>query len=221
MIAIVDYGMGNLRSVEKALQRVGGAVTVTSQAHTILQAEGVILPGVGAFGDAMDNLRQRRLLAPLEQHIASGKPFLGICLGLHLLFEEGQEMGRHRGLGVLAGYVRRFPESDLKVPHIGWNQLHIRRQSPLLEGVGSGSYAYFVHSYYVVPAEASVVVATTDYGIDYASAVEHGNLLGVQFHPEKSQDVGLRILGNFVNIVQGKSHSAPVEDVNHDSTAGD
>lgn len=201
MIAVVDYGMGNLRSVEKAVQRVGGKATVTSEAATLRDAQGVILPGVGAYGDAMGNLRRLGLVDPLLKHISSGRPFLGICLGLHLLFEEGHEMGRHEGLGVLKGYVTRFPDGDLKVPHIGWNQLHIRRQSPLLAGVADGSYAYFVHSYYVVPEDDAVVVATTDYGFHYATAVERASLLGVQFHPEKSQDVGLRILRNFVAIV--------------------
>jgi glutamine amidotransferase len=213
MIAIVDYGMGNLRSVEKAVQRVGGAAVVTSEAQTLQRAQGVILPGVGAYGDAMENLRRRELVEPVLKHIDSGKPFLGICLGLHLLFEEGHEMGRHEGLGVLAGHVVRFPEGDLKVPHIGWNQLHIQRQSSLLAGVADGSYAYFVHSYYVVPADAAAVVATTDYGFHYATAVERGSLMGVQFHPEKSQDVGLRILRNFVAIVDQHSRERTAEAV--------
>jgi len=137
----------------------------------------------------------------LVNHIQSGKPFLGICLGMHLLFEEGQEMGRHAGLGVLPGKVVRFPAGGLKVPHVGWNQLQILRPSPLLAGVADGSYTYFVHSYRVVPKEESVVIATTDYGLPYASVVGQGNLLGVQFHPEKSQEIGLRILANFVTIV--------------------
>jgi len=201
MIAIVDYGMGNLRSVEKAVQRVGGTAAITAEPGMVQEADAVILPGVGAFGDAMQNLRDRHLVDALVSHIHSGKPFLGICLGMHLLFEEGEEMGRHAGLGVLPGKVVRFPPDGLKVPHVGWNQLQIRRPSPLLDGVADGSYTYFVHSYYVLPKEESVIVATTEYGLPYASAVGQGNLLGVQFHPEKSQEIGLRILANFVTLV--------------------
>ena len=201
MIAIVDYGMGNLRSVEKAVQRVGGRAAISAEPDAVQEADAVILPGVGAFGDAMQNLRDRQLVDALVNHIQSGKPFLGICLGMHLLFEEGQEMGRHAGLGVLPGKVVRFPAGGLKVPHVGWNQLQILRPSPLLAGVADGSYTYFVHSYRVVPKEESVVIATTDYGLPYASVVGQGNLLGVQFHPEKSQEIGLRILANFVTIV--------------------
>ena len=201
MIAIVDYGMGNLRSVEKAVQRVGGRAAISAEPDAVQEADAVILPGVGAFGDAMQNLRDRQLVDALVNHIQSGKPFLGICLGMHLLFEEGQEMGRHPGLGVLPGKVVRFPAGGLKVPHVGWNQLQILRPSPLLAGVADGSYTYFVHSYHVVPEEESVVIATTDYGLPYASVVGQGNLLGVQFHPEKSQEIGLRILANFVALV--------------------
>ncbi|MBC8446824.1 MAG: imidazole glycerol phosphate synthase subunit HisH [Chloroflexi bacterium] len=217
MIAIVDYGMGNLRSVEKAVERVGGQAVITAEPEMLQAAQGMILPGVGAFGDAMQNLRARRLVKPLLRQITAGKPFLGICLGMQLLFEESEEMGHHQGLGLLRGQVVRLPSAPLRpcspaplppcspaplrVPHTGWNQLHIRQESPLLTGVTDGSYAYFVHSYYVAPADEAIVLATTDYGRDYASVVARGNLFGVQFHPEKSQEVGLRMLRNFVAMV--------------------
>jgi glutamine amidotransferase len=214
MIAIVDYGMGNLRNVQKAVERAGGEAVITSEAETLSAAWGVILPGVGAFGDAMQNLRERRLIEPLRREYAAGKPLLGICLGMQLLFEESEETGLHQGLGLLPGRVVRFPSRvpagadsspdrphvPLRVPHIGWNQLHIRRSSPLLAGVPDGSYVYFAHSYYVLPADDAIVLATTDYGLDFASVVGRGNLFGVQFHPEKSQEVGLQILRNFVQM---------------------
>ncbi len=211
MIAIVDYGMGNLRSVEKAVEYVGGVATITSQVAMLETAQGVILPGVGAFGNAMANLRARQLIEPRVDQISSGKPFLGICLGMHLLFEEGEEMGHHEGLGVLAGRVVRFRDGGLKVPHIGWNELHVQQQSPILAGVADGSYAYFVHSYYVIPRDAAIVVATTQYGMEYASVVGEGSLFGAQFHPEKSQEVGLRIMRNFVGIVDQNSGSVSTQ----------
>jgi glutamine amidotransferase len=200
MIAIVDYGVGNLRSVQRAFEYVGTEVTVTAHRGTIESALAVVLPGVGAFGKAMSNLERAGLTDVIRQVIAQGRPFLGICLGLQLLFEESEEMGQHRGLGVFGGQVKRF-EVGLKVPQIGWNQIHIQRASPLLEGVADGSYAYFVHSYYVAPADPEIVLATTDYEIDYASIVGQGNVFGIQFHPEKSQAVGLRILRNFASLV--------------------
>ncbi|MFQ6059212.1 MAG: imidazole glycerol phosphate synthase subunit HisH [Anaerolineae bacterium] len=204
MIAIVDYGMGNLRSVQKALEHVGAEAVVTSDVAVIARAPAIVLPGVGAFGDAMINLRRLGLIEAIREAIAARVPFLGICLGLQVLFEESQEMGRHEGLGVFGGQVVRFPEQVGKVPHIGWNQIHIRRQSPLLAGVEDGDFAYFVHSYYVVPADPEIVLATTDYGLDFASVVERDNVFGIQFHPEKSQDVGLRMLRNFVEMVGGQ-----------------
>jgi glutamine amidotransferase len=200
MIAIIDYGMGNLRSVQRAFEHVGAGVTVTAHRGTIESASAVVLPGVGAFGKAMSNLERAGLTDVIRQVIAQGRPFLGICLGLQLLFEESEEMGQHKGLGVFGGKVKRF-EVDLKVPQIGWNQIHIQRTSPLLEGVADGSYAYFVHSYYVAPAAPEIVLATTDYEIDYASIVGQDNVFGIQFHPEKSQAVGLRILRNFMELV--------------------
>ena len=200
MIAIIDYGMGNLRSVERAFEYVGAEAIVTAHRETIEAASAVVLPGVGAFGKAMSNLERAGLTDVIRQVIAQGRPFLGICLGLQLLFEESDEMGQHRGLGVFGGQVKRF-EIDLKVPQIGWNQIHIQRASPLLEGVADDSYAYFVHSHYVAPADPEIVLATTDYGIDYASIIGQGNVFGIQFHPEKSQAVGLRILRNFTALV--------------------
>jgi glutamine amidotransferase len=213
MICIVDYGMGNLRSVQKAFDRVGATAVVSPNARDIERAEALVLPGVGAFGDAMRNLRANGLVQPLLAVVDAGKPVLGICLGMQLLFEESEELGIHRGLGLLPGRVRRFPfgsraASTLgpsrpmsKVPHIGWNQIRIRRAHPLLEGVPDGSFAYFVHSYYVEPGHPSPVVAETDYGLDFASVVGRGNRMGIQFHPEKSQAVGLRILANFARAI--------------------
>jgi glutamine amidotransferase len=204
MIAIIDYGMGNLRSVQRAFEYMGAEVTVTAHRETIESASAVVLPGVGAFGKAMSNLERAGLTDVIRQVIAQGCPFLGICLGLQLLFEDSDEMGRHKGLGVFGGKVKRF-EVDLKVPQIGWNQIHIQRTSPLLEGVADGSYAYFVHSYYVAPTDPEIVLATTDYEIDYVSIIGQDNVFGIQFHPEKSQAVGLRILRNFTALVDDYS----------------
>ena len=200
MIAIVDYGMGNLRSVQRAFEYVGTEVIVTAHREAIEAASAVVLPGVGAFGKAMSNLEQAGLVDVIRQVIAQGRPFLGICLGLQLLFEDSDEMGRHKGLGVFGGQVKRF-EIGLKVPQIGWNQIHIQQASPLLKGVADDSYAYFVHSYYVAPANPEIVLTTTDYEIDYASIIGQDNVFGIQFHPEKSQAVGLRILRNFTALV--------------------
>jgi glutamine amidotransferase len=203
MIAIVDYGVGNLRSVQRAFEYVGAEVIVTAHRETIESASAVVLPGVGAFGKAMSNLERAGLTDVIRQVIAQRHPFLGICLGLQLLFEESEEMGQHRGLGVFGGQVKRF-EIGLKVPQIGWNQIHIQQASPLLEGVADGSYAYFVHSYYVAPADPEIVLAITDYEMDYASIVGQDNVFGIQFHPEKSRAVGLRILRNFTELVESK-----------------
>ena len=204
MIAVVDYGMGNLRSVEKALARTGTQVLVTSDPAKIVAADGVVLPGVGAFGACMANLESRGLVATMRDAVASGRPFLGICLGLQLLFEESEEFGPIRGLGVLPGKVVRFdgPRLDgLKIPQMGWNQLQLRRTAAELEGIGEAPYVYFVHSYYVVPADPAIVVASTTYGVDFAAAISWKNVFACQFHPEKSQAVGLRILENFVRRV--------------------
>lgn len=202
MIAIVDYGMGNLRSVQRAFEYVGAETIVTDHRATIESASAVVLPGVGAFGKAMSNLKRAGLADVIRQVIARGRPFLGICLGLQLLFKESEEIGQHRGLSVFDGMVKRFNVS-LKVPQIGWNQIHVQQASPLLEDVADGSYAYFVHSYYVVPADPEIVLATTDYGINYPSVMGQDNVFGLQFHPEKSQTVGLRILRNFTALVEG------------------
>jgi len=209
MICIIDYGMGNLRSVQKALERVGAQAIVSESPTDIEHSESLVLPGVGAFGDAMRNLHATGLIQPLLDSIEGGKPLLGICLGMQLLFQESEELGIHTGLGVLSGRVRSFPFADparngrdlckprLKVPHIGWNQIHIQRFHPLLGNVADGSFAYFVHSYYVEPTDRSLVLADTDYGVDFASVVGRDNVMGIQFHPEKSQRVGLQILTNF------------------------
>lgn len=188
--------MGNLRSVEKALEKVGAAVTVSRDPDQIREAEKLVLPGVGAFGDAMENLRKRGLIEIIREEVAAGKPFLGICLGLDLIFEESEEHGLHEGLGLLPGRVELLP-TDLKIPHIGWNRVTIARESRLLEGVPDGSFFYFVHSYVVVPGESSDILCTTDYGCRFVSAVERGNIAAFQFHPEKSSQLGLTILKNF------------------------
>ena len=200
MIAIVDYGMGNLRSVQKAFEHLGAKAAIVHLPEEIDHADRVVLPGVGAFGDAMDNLKVAGLIAPIVKAIAEGRPFLGICLGLQLMFAESEEMGQHRGLGILPGRVRRFPNGQ-RVPQIGWNEVRIRRETALLDGVPDGSYFYFVHSFFVASDRDADVIGTTDYGIDYASIAGGGRAFGVQFHPEKSQDAGLKILKNFAEKV--------------------
>jgi imidazole glycerol-phosphate synthase subunit HisH len=200
MIAIVDYGMGNLRSVEKAFHAVGYDAEITSSPQRVREADGVVLPGVGAFGEAMANLARAGLVDVLRQ-VSADRPFLGICLGQQLLFEESVEMGRFEGLGILSGVVERFSGPE-KVPHIGWNQLHMVRPSPILTGVHDGDFAYFVHSYYVAPSDPDVILATTDYGVAFASIVGRDSLFGLQFHPEKSQAVGLTMLANFGAMVK-------------------
>jgi glutamine amidotransferase len=202
-ITIIDYGMGNLRSVQKGFEKVGFDARVTDDPVVAAQADRLVLPGVGAFQDCMDNLREGGFIEPILQHVASGKPFLGICLGLQLLFTESEEFGLHRGLNVVAGRVRRFPadlrtaDETLKVPHMGWNQIDIQRSSPLFEGLSGGESVYFVHSYYVDPEDPAVVASTTDYGLTFCSSIWRDNVMATQFHPEKSQQVGLRILENF------------------------
>ena len=206
MIAVVDYGMGNLRSVEKAIARTGAAVRVTSDPRRILDARGVVLPGVGAFGACMDNLASRGLVDTVRTVVASGKPFLGICLGLQLLFEESEEFGPIRGLGILPGRVVRFGGralDGLKIPQMGWNRLKIGRPVAELGGIDDGAYVYFVHSYYVEPSDPDLIVATTDYGVEFAAAIAWKNVFACQFHPEKSQAVGLRLLENFAARVSG------------------
>jgi glutamine amidotransferase len=204
MIAVVDYGMGNLRSVQKALQRVGGDARIVETPDAVSSAEKLVLPGVGAFADAMDRLRGQGLVEPLVEAARSDRPFLGICLGLQLLFEVSYEDGRHEGLGVLAGEVVRFDFSarrnKLRVPQMGWNRIRWRRRCPLLEGIPHGAYVYFAHSYHVAPADEKVTLTTTEYGYRFPSSVWRDNLFATQFHPEKSQAVGLKLLENFVNL---------------------
>jgi glutamine amidotransferase len=202
-ITIIDYGMGNLRSVQKGFERVGFDARVTDDPVVAAQADRLVLPGVGAFQDCMNNLREGGFIEPILRHVGSGKPFLGICLGLQLLFTESEEFGLHRGLDVVPGRVRRFPadlrtaDETLKVPHMGWNQIDLQRPSPLFEGLSGGESVYFVHSYYVDPVDPAVVASTTDYGLTFCSSIWRDNVMATQFHPEKSQQVGLRILENF------------------------
>ena len=200
MIAIIDYGAGNLRSVRNALAHLGAEVITVRQPEQLAGVEKIVLPGVGAFGAGMAALRAAGFEEAIKEAVAAGTPLLGICLGLQYLFESSDEMGYHTGLGLLAGHVTRFPPNELKVPHIGWNQLDIRRDSPLLADIPDGAYAYFVHSYYARPADPADVIATTEYGITFASVVGRGNVFGIQCHPEKSQTVGLRILRNFIEM---------------------
>jgi glutamine amidotransferase len=201
MIAIVDYGMGNLRSVEKGFQKVGINALVVSNAQEIDDAKAVVLPGVGAFRDCMRNLEEKSLIEPILRSIKRGKPYLGICLGLQVLFAESEEFGAHRGLGIFQGKVVRF-HTDLKVPHMGWNTVHLVRRPSLFEGINDASFFYFVHSYYVVPEDDSVIAAKTEYGTEFVSMAWRENVFATQFHPEKSQDDGLRILKNFGNVVR-------------------
>ncbi len=203
MIAIVDYDMGNLRSVEKAFLKLGLEAKVTRSPKEILNARHIVLPGVGAFKDCMRNLDQYGLIDPLLKSIGAGKPFLGICLGLQLLFEESSEFGVHKGLGVLKGRVVRFPSSGaegLKVPHMGWNSINKKKESPLMNGIPEGEYFYFVHSYYAAPEDAGATLTTTDYGLEFVSSIAKDNITACQFHPEKSQKAGLRVLKNFGSL---------------------
>lgn len=203
MIAIIDYGMGNLRSVQKGFERVGCEAVVTADPKVVLEAERIVLPGVGAFPDCMRNLEQGGFVEPILKVIRDGRPFLGICLGLQLLFTESEEFGIHKGLNVIPGRVVRFPEGmsegeeELKVPHMGWNQLSIKRRPPVFKDISDGTNFYFVHSYYVQPEDSSVIATTTNYGIEFCSSVWKDNIVATQFHPEKSQEKGLSILRNF------------------------
>jgi glutamine amidotransferase len=201
MITIVDYGMGNLRSVQKGFERGGHAATITSDPAVLASAEKLVLPGVGACRDAIAALRSRGLVEPIRAVIAADKPFLGICLGLQLLFDKSYEDGEHEGLGVLAGDVVRFNvPAEYKVPHMGWNQLRFRRRPPIFAGIDDGAHFYFVHSYYVVPRDPTVIATETDYPEPFCSSVWRGHLYAMQFHPEKSQDAGLRVLKNFAEF---------------------
>jgi len=200
MIAIVDYGIGTLGSVTKGFRHAGAETVLTGDVAVLRAAEAVVLPGDGAFAASMEELRTRGLINVLLEVARAGTPLLGICIGMQLLFEESEEHGRHRGLGLLPGRVRRF-DDGLVVPHMGWNALQWARPHPLLEGLEPGAYVYFVHSYLCEPARAEDAIATTDYGGDFAAIVGRDNVLGVQFHPEKSQAVGLRMVKSFVDFV--------------------
>jgi len=198
MIVIVDYQMGNLRSVQKGFEKVGAQAAISSDPTELAQADKIVLPGVGAFGDAMAELNRRHLVEPIVEAIAAGKPFLGICLGLQLLFEKGYEGGEHRGLGVLPGEVVRFNvPREFKVPHMGWNQARIVRRAPPLASIADGTHFYFVHSFFVAPEDESVVAIETEYHKPFCAAVWRDNVFATQFHPEKSQAEGLKILRDF------------------------
>ena len=201
MTAIIDYDAGNLRSVEKALQALGEETVITRDRDEILSADRVILPGVGAFGDAMEKLHQYGLVEIIRQVVQKGTPFLGICLGLQLLFEESEESQGVLGLGILKGKIRRIPDTPgLKIPHMGWNSLILRPGTRLFSGLGEEPYVYFVHSYYLEAADPEIVAASADYGVVIHAAVESGNVFACQFHPEKSSDTGLQILKNFISL---------------------
>ena len=201
MIAIVDYQMGNLRSVQKGFEKVGHDAVITSDRDTLARAEKIVLPGVGAFADAIGELRRRELVDPLREMIAAGKQLLGICLGLQLLFDVSYEDGCHEGLGVIAGEVRRFElPPEFKVPHMGWNQSQILCQAPILDSIGDGTHFYYVHSYHVVPKDHDVVAIEAEYHRPFCAAIWRDNVFATQFHPEKSQADGLRILKNFAEL---------------------
>ena len=202
MVAIIDYGAGNILSVQKALDHIGCENIVSSDATVISSADGAILPGVGSFGDAMDNMTRRGLVGAVRDFTRSGKPFLGICLGLQILFDSSEESPEAEGLSVFPGKVARFPsDMGLKIPHIGWNSIQYDPKCPLFKGLSEEPYVYFVHSYYLRAQDESVVSATSDYGIKFHAAVWKGNVFATQFHPEKSGGVGMRILTNFVSLV--------------------
>lgn len=206
MIAIIDYGMGNLRSVQKGFEKIGTEAIVTDDPQVVLQADRIVLPGVGAFRDCMHNLEQGGFVEPILKVISEGRPFLGICVGMQLLFTDSVEFGLYNGLNVIPGHVLRFPDQmivageKLKVPQMGWNQLSIKRRPPVLNGVEDGSNVYFVHSYYAKPDDGVVIATTTDYGIEFCSSIWKDNVVATQFHPEKSQAIGLQILKNFAEL---------------------
>lgn len=201
MIAMIDYDAGNIKSVEKALQKLGADVVITKNPQDILNADKVILPGVGAFGDAMNNLKKYGLDTVIHQVVEKGTPFLGICLGLQLLFERSDESPGAVGLGILKGEILRIPEAEgLKIPHMGWNSLHLQNDGKLFKGLKENDYVYFVHSYYLKAEEEEIVKATTNYSVNIHASVEKDNVFACQFHPEKSSDVGLQILKNFVEL---------------------
>ncbi len=214
MIAIIDSGIANLRSVEKGFERVRVRARVVREPGALRDAAGIVLPGVGAFADGIATLERSGFIEPLLREIRSGKPILGICLGLHFLFSESEEFGLHTGLDLIRGRVRRFPHAvpasalspqpaSLKVPHMGWNQVHLKREAPIMTGIPDGSYFYFVHSYYVEPEEEGTIAGVTEYGIPFTSMIWRDNIFATQFHPEKSQTLGLQVLANFGQLAQG------------------
>ncbi|GMT49157.1 MAG: imidazole glycerol phosphate synthase subunit HisH [bacterium] len=196
MIQIIDYGRGNLNNVVKSFMNFGYQAEIIDQPKSTKDINGLVLPGVGAFGDSMDSLNETGFTSYIQDYVASKKPFLGICLGLQLIFEQSDEFGEQKGLGLLKGRVTRF-DIDEKVPHIGWNQVEFKKESGIFKEVPDESYFYFVHSYYVIPEDPSVITTTSHYGIDFTSAIEHGNVYATQFHPEKSQKIGLQVIKNF------------------------
>lgn len=201
MITIIDYGMGNLASVKNAFTKLGFEASVSNRPEDILAADKVVLPGVGAFADAVNNLRREGMDTVISEIVKKQTPLLGICLGLQLLFNESEENGIHQGLGIISGEVVKFKlPQEYKVPHMGWNQVQPAADSRLFKGIKAGSYFYFVHSYYVVPEDESYIAATSDYGHDFVCAVERGNVFATQFHPEKSGELGLRLLHNFAGL---------------------
>jgi glutamine amidotransferase len=199
MITIIDYGAGNLRSVVNAVGRLGYEANVTADPAEVLKARAVILPGVGAAADTMANLREQGLDEPIRRVIAEGKPFLGVCIGMQVLFSDTEEGGSHQCLGIIPGTVRRFP-AGLKVPHMGWNQLRQKIAHPVIEGIADGADFYFVHSYYVEPEDRALIAGETDYGLPFCSVVARDNLVATQFHPEKSGEVGLKVYDNFIRM---------------------
>jgi imidazole glycerol-phosphate synthase subunit HisH len=201
-VVIIDYGMGNLRNVQKAFEKIGFAARLTRSKNEIGRASAIVLPGVGAFKDCMENLEKRGLIEPLLRSIEKGKPYLGICLGLQILFSESEEFGSHKGLNLIKGKVVRFvPDPEHKVPHMGWNTIEKKKEVPMLQGVESGDFFYFVHSYYVIPDQTQWVSSLTTYGKPFVSSIWKENLFATQFHPEKSQQKGLMVLENFVKSI--------------------